>query len=120
MDDWKELLRLEDVDVDDVIKRFSNKEERYIKYLNLFLQDDNFELINKYVAEGDVTKAFECCHTLKGVVGNLGFRTLYTAVYEACELLRAGKCEGVADIIDDVRDNYNAIIEIICNNLKQI
>ena len=37
MNDWKELLRLEDVDVDGVIKRFSNKEERYIKYLNLFL-----------------------------------------------------------------------------------
>ena len=34
--EWKERLRKVDVDVDGAIQRFSNKEDRYIKYLRLF------------------------------------------------------------------------------------
>ena len=117
LSDWKELLRLEDVDVDGAISRFANKEERYIKYLRLFLQDNNYELMNKYIAEGDVNKAFERCHAFKGVVGNLGFKSMYTVIYDVCELLRAGKIEGVEALVDEIRDNYDSIIEIICNNL---
>ena len=95
----------------------SNFGQRYIKYLRLFLQDNNYELMNKYIAEGDVNKAFERCHAFKGVVGNLGFKSMYTVIYDVCELLRAGKIEGVEALVDEIRDNYDSIIEIICNNL---
>ena len=35
-DEWKVELKCANVDVDGAIERFSNKEERYIKYLKLF------------------------------------------------------------------------------------
>ena len=117
MADWKELLKMEDVDVDGAIARFANKEERFVKYLKLFLQDESFEIMNNCLAAGDVSGAFEACHSFKGVVGNLGFNTLYTTIYDVCEVLRAGKTDGVEARIDEIKDNYYTIIEIIRNNL---
>ncbi len=113
MMDWKEELRRADVDVDGAIARFSNKEERYIKYLKLFRADNNFNELVSAIENNDCAKAFECCHSLKGVVGNLGFRTIFPNVYDACEVLRNGEMKGVNELIYDVRDNYQIIIDVI-------
>ena len=63
--------------------------------------------------KNDCLEAFESCHSLKGVVGNLGFRTIFPNIYDACEILRTGTTDGVQPLVDDVEDNYNEIINII-------
>ncbi len=113
MSDWKDELRHADVDVDGAIARFANKEERYIKYLKLFAQDDNFARLQSAIEKKECCAAFESCHALKGVVGNLGFRLIFTNVYDACEILRNGRMEHVGELIDEVTDNYNIIVNII-------
>ena len=113
MSDWKEELRMADVDVDDAIATFGNKESRYVKYMMLFLEDDNYRLLIEAVKEGKCKEAFEYCHALKGIVGNLGFKKMFTNIYDACELLRAGRLEGVLELVMGVEDNYNRIIAII-------
>ena len=53
-----------------------------------------------------------------GVVGNLGFNTLYPNIYEACEILRGGSMEEVKELIDEITDNYNEIIEVVSQYLE--
>lgn len=113
MNTWIEKLRTIDVDVDGAIERFANKEERYIKYLKLFANNQDFPCLIKAIEEENVDKAFEHCHSLKGVVGNMGFKKLYTGIFEACEILRVGSMDGVREIIYPLRDNYNKILDII-------
>ncbi len=118
MCEWKEMLRRVDVDVDGAIQRFSDKEERYIKYLKLFKNNSSFHNLCISLENGNCDEAFECCHSLKGVVGNLGFNTIYPNIHEACEILRRGSMEGVRELIDEITDNYNEIIKIISENLE--
>lgn len=113
MDVWKEKLISAEVDVEGAIERFANKEERYIKYLKLFSVNQDFPELLKAIEAQDVSRAFEFCHSLKGVVGNLGFRKLYTGIFECTEILRQGNIDGVDVRINSVRDNYNNIIRII-------
>lgn len=113
MSDWKEELRNAGVDVDGTIARFSNKEERYIKYLKLFSEDTSFSELIDALTEGDVSESFEKCHMLKGLVNNLGFTRMIPDINEACEVLRSGSLEGVLPILDGVTDTYNDIINII-------
>lgn len=115
---WKECLRKANVDVDGAIQRFSNKEERYVKYLKLFKNNSNFHNLLIALENGNCNEAFECCHSLKGVVGNLGFNTMYPKIYDACETLRSGSMEGVSGLIDEITDNYNEIVRIIAEYLE--
>lgn len=110
---WKDRLKSAEVDVEGAIERFANKEERYIKYLKLFLNNNDFPDLLKAIEDKDVSRAFECCHSLKGVVGNMGFRKLSASIFECTEILRKGSLEGVEDRIFSVKDNYYQIIEII-------
>ncbi len=111
--DWKDKLKDADVDVDGAILRFSNKEDRYVKYLKLFKCDTSFLDLKQAVGLGDSMSAFESCHTLKGIVGNLGFNKMYKVVYNACESLRKGKLDGVDEMIDEISENYAQIIKVI-------
>ena len=113
MSTWKDRLKAAEVDVDGAIERFANKEERYIKYLKLFLNNRDFPDLVKAIEDKDISRAFECCHSLKGVVGNMGFRKLSASVFESTEILRRGSFEGVEDRIFAVKDNYYQIIGII-------
>lgn len=115
--EWKIELQRADVDVDGAIQRFANKEERYVKYLKLFKNNSSFHNLTIALENSECEEAFECCHSLKGVVGNLGFRTLYPTICEACEILRGGSMEGVSDMINSIEDNYNEIIRIITKYL---
>lgn len=116
MEEWKDALRKLDVDVDGSIARFSGKEERYVKYLRLFSEDESFDGLLDALAAGEVEQAFDYCHTLKGLVNNLGFEKMMPVIYDACEILRAGRTEGVLQLLNEVSDNYTDIINAI-NNL---
>ena len=110
---WKDRLKSAEVDVEGAIERFANKEERYIKYLKLFLKNNDFPDLVKAIEDKDISRAFECCHSLKGVVGNMGFRKLSASIFECTEILRSGSFVGVCEKINMVKDNYYQIIDII-------
>lgn len=113
MTNWKDELKNADVDVDSSIARFCGKEDRYIKYLKLFYADNNYDMLIESLNNGDCAEAFEHCHSLKGVVGNLGFRKMFPNIYDACEKLRVGDMNGVKQTVEEVGDNYRTIMDII-------
>ena len=113
MNEWKLRLIQADVDVEDAIKRFVNKEDRYIKYLKMFGSGSDIHNFLVALDREDVAAAFDICHTLKGVAGNLGFSIIYQYSSEACEILRAGSMEGVRELVEAMKPNYDEIIMII-------
>lgn len=77
-------------DFDDVLKRM-RKEERILKYVNLFVQDPSYEGLLKSMEEGDYEEGFRMAHSLKGVCQNLGFTRLEVPASAVTEALREGK-----------------------------
>ena len=84
-----EELRSAGADVETGLSRCLGKEDLYIKLIGMGLGDAKFEELGVAVNAGDLDKAFELCHALKGVIGNLAITPLYEALSDMTEILRA-------------------------------
>lgn len=76
-------------DYEDVIGRL-RQEERVIKFLQLFPQDENFALLTRALEEQDWPVAFRAVHSIKGVALTLGLSHLAASSSELTEALRQG------------------------------
>ena len=77
-------------DYEDVMGRL-RQEERVIKFLQLFPEDENFALLGRALEEQDWTVAFRAVHSIKGVALTLGLTALADSSAELTELLRPGR-----------------------------
>lgn len=98
----------------DVLKRLY-KPEMIKRFVKMFLQDDNFQLLTDAMAAQDVKEAFRAAHTLKGVCLNLGFDNLSPSAVALTEILRAGTFDGAAEQYALVKEEYQKTIEAIQN-----
>ena len=83
-----EKLRELGANVDEGLERCMGMEDFYLEMIELGLSDDRFEDLGKALEEGNLDRAFEDAHALKGVVGNLALTPLYETVSEITENLR--------------------------------
>ncbi|MBR0385249.1 MAG: Hpt domain-containing protein [Erysipelotrichaceae bacterium] len=83
-----EKLKEFGADTDEGIGRCVGSEQLYLQLMPMVINEPNFEALSKAVEEGDLTKAFEAAHALKGVLGNLSLTPLYEMASEITELLR--------------------------------
>lgn len=90
-------------DYQTTLGRFMGSEAMYLRILDMLFQDENLANLGGALDRGDLTAAFECAHTLKGVAGNLGLEPLYQSVCAIVEPLRAGQD----------RDDYPALYRSI-------
>lgn len=63
--------------------------------------DQNFELLPEALRAGEMGRAFECAHTLKGMLANMGLIPLYDIVVRIVEPLRAGEPAELLPVCDD-------------------
>lgn len=90
-------------DYSEVMSRLM-KDERILKYLKLFLSDDNCDGCFSALAAEDYDTAFRCSHNLKGMCLNLGLGDYTTAAVELCESLRHGKPDiDITPLVDAVK-----------------
>ncbi len=89
---------------DEGLARCMNKEDFYIKMVNMGLKDERFDTLPKVLASGNLDQSFELAHALKGVIGNLALTPMFDAICELTELLRnkkpgdyTGLCKKVID-----------------------
>ena len=68
---------------------FLGKEDLYLKLVNMGLGDTKFEELGTALDAGEYGHAFELCHALKGVIGNLAITPLYEAISDLTEKLRS-------------------------------
>lgn len=76
-------------DVDQGLRRCMNNEGFYLRLVGMALNDKNFDSLRAALNDGNLDRAFDAAHTLKGVLGNLALTPIYDDVYRLTELLRS-------------------------------
>ncbi|MBR2766411.1 MAG: Hpt domain-containing protein [Blautia sp.] len=76
-------------DTDVALARCMKNESFYFRLIGIGIRDANFDNLKKSIQEGDLQRAFESAHALKGVMGNLSLNNLTGPVTEITEQLRA-------------------------------
>ena len=84
-----ETLKNNGADIEKGLSRCVGKEDLYLKLVNMGLGDAKFEELGMALEVNDMEKAFELCHALKGVIGNLALTPLYETLFSMTEKLRA-------------------------------
>jgi HPt (histidine-containing phosphotransfer) domain-containing protein len=82
-------LREFGADTEDGLGRCFGNEELYLKLVGMIPGDGNFAGLEEAIKAGDLDKAFECAHALKGVLGNLSLTPVCEPVMEITEHLRS-------------------------------
>ena len=84
-------------------------DNKIIKFLRMFLEDDNFKKLSEALPKGDVDAAFIAAHTLKGVCQNLCLDDLYDADAEVTEALRSKNLAKARELFPDVEREYHNV-----------
>lgn len=90
-------LRKWGCDVDGALERVVGDEELYRDCLQSIARDEAFFALGDALRAGDVGRAFDHAHTLKGVLANLGLTPLYDIVVCIVEPLRVKNADGVME-----------------------
>ena len=101
------------VDWKEVSDRFMGKDELIERFMLKFLNDQSFDQLQRGMQEKDVKEAFEGCHTLKGVGGNLGLKGFLPDVLALTEILRAESFDGSEELFDRIKKSYDELIGIL-------
>lgn len=72
---------------DDILCRLVS-EERIIKFLKMFLQDDSYAQLKESLQNNDIVNSFIYAHNIKGICQNLNFPLLASSSSELTEQLR--------------------------------
>ena len=73
---------------DEALRRCMNNEAFYFRLIKMSVVDPNFERLRKALSDNDYSEAFEACHALKGVLGNLGLTPMFETADKLTEMLR--------------------------------
>lgn len=101
------------VDYDDGLARFLGKASLYEKFILQFPEDSTFPALKQALEQGDAQEAFLRVHTLKGVAGNLSFRSFLTVLTPLVEALRANDLKEANLLYPGVEAAYNALCQAI-------
>ena len=91
------------------LSRMQN-DERIKKYLNFFLMDESYKVLEEGINSNDCEAAFRGAHTLKGVCQNMAFTALSTVVEQITEELRAKNIEKAKITFKKVQEEYKKVI----------
>jgi HPt (histidine-containing phosphotransfer) domain-containing protein len=78
------------VDVADGTKRVMNNTKLYIKLITKFRDDTKLDDLEAAIAAGEMGKAQEVAHTIKGVAANLSLAELFKQSLELETQIKAG------------------------------
>ena len=107
-----ESLKAAGANVEEGLARCLNKEDFYLKMVNMGLNNQNFHLLGSALEAKDFDRAFELCHSLKGVIGNLSLTPLYDLICQLTEMLRSkndADCTGLYSQIMTMQEKLLAL-----------
>ena len=105
-------LREYGADVDEGLARCLNKEDFYLKMVNMGIADDRFEKLPDIIASKDYAKAFEIVHALKGIVGSLALTPLYEPICQMTELLRKQTQTDYTDFCETIKSERKKLLAL--------
>ena len=107
-----EKLQAFGADTQTGLARCMNKEDFYLKLVGMGLNETRFEELGTALAAKNLDKAFELCHSLKGVIGNLALDPLYKEICEMTELLRAKTDTDYSDSFKKIMDMREELLNL--------
>ena len=107
-----EFLRNWGANVDEALVRCLNNESFYLMLVGKALQDANFDKLKEAVAVGDLEKAFESAHALKGTMANLALTPILKPVQEITELLRARTAADYAPYLNEIEARRSELLSL--------
>lgn len=81
-----------------------------VRFLKRFPSEKTYSELMRAVERDDIPAGFEAAHKLKGIVGNLAFFELFTALTELTEQLRPQTESADAALVAKVKESYDAVI----------
>lgn len=94
--------------------RCCGNEALYLRLVNMIPDEDSFAALDAALKAGDLDRAFEAAHALKGVLGNLSLTPMYEKSCEITELLRARTQMDYTPLITELlsmRDTLRALCD---------
>jgi two-component system sensor histidine kinase/response regulator len=114
-----EVPAIEGLDTNDGLVRVAGKRKLYTKLLRQFVdqQGPSLQLITDALAKGETALAERLAHTLKGVAGNIGAKTVQAAAAILERLIRENgasaelnaACEQTAAVLDGLVNQLRAV-----------
>ncbi len=83
-----EKLNAFGADTEEGLARCCGSEMLYLRLVKMIPGEANFTALEEALGAGDLDKAFEAAHALKGILGNLSLTPMYEKCAEITELLR--------------------------------
>jgi len=78
------------IDVNEGVKRVMNNSKLYVKLLDKFKNDKNLNELDEALTAGDLKKAQDSTHTLKGLAANLSLTELFKQSLELETQIKSG------------------------------
>ncbi|MEG1433187.1 Hpt domain-containing protein [Eubacterium sp.] len=109
------LQKLKDYgcDIDGALDRMAGDSELLVDCITLVTQDNAINELEKNLASGDLTSAFDSAHTLKGICGNTGITPLYVSISKIVEVLRAGKDTHLEDEFFEFKKSLKNLTDLL-------
>jgi len=99
---------------DELLERVENNEALLKKLFIKFTKDTAITEIENALADNDMKQLENAAHKLKGLSGNLGFTRLKEMCASLVDDLKAGIIENTETLCMGIRNEYNRIVEVIC------
>jgi len=99
------------IDLEAGLARIMGNAKIYLKMLDIFVKNKEFENFRAVLETGDLEKASEVAHTIKGMTGNLSF----TKLFEISSILNVDLKDGKRDdaLIEQLFDAEKKTLEYI-------
>ena len=97
-----DALRAWGANVDEGLQRCLGNETFYLNLVQRTMQDPSFGKLSEAVSAGDLDRAFDAAHALKGVTANLALTPLCEPVQEITELLRSKTPADYAPLLGEI------------------
>ena len=109
----KQILQDGGIDVDEAMARFVQNEALMMKFLLRFSQDKNFDLLKQAMENRNAAAGYTAAHTLKGVVGNLSMKDLFTQASAVTEDLRRGDLDGAMEKMPELENQNQRVLRTL-------
>ena len=107
-----EQLRAWGADVEDAMPRCLNNEAFYLRLVGKAVEEPAFDRLREALESGDLDKAFEQAHALKGVTGNLALTPIDKPVRGITELLRSRTDMDYGPLLAEILSQRDALREL--------
>ena len=107
-----EQLRAWGADVDEALPRCLNNEAFYLRLVGKSVREPAFDRLREAVEAGDLAKAFDQAHALKGVTGNLALTPIDRPIREMTECLRGRTDMDYRPLLSEILDQRAALLAL--------